>query len=341
MSKAKPLMFGAALGASAMFFAQQYHVIQSHDGLRVIPRAPQQSVGLAYADVRNWGPSQWTDRPELARALMANGSTDLISESVASSLADRVSEDTSTLDELRGFLKGSSKDGSSTEGGLLSVPSIDGSESDADRDGRNRVDEEENDLFKIPFPQDAKTKAPADPFREARAAEKTTPVQSDAGGRFSADELMDDRPAAKTNLPAKETESKPTAVRPTPVKSVADQAKEMEERLFGKPTSGTTAPKPAPKTTPKPAETDGLFEEVTTQLENRAQEALTRAQTAIKDKAVASAESSATASSNFVREKAVEMVPESAKTLLKSAGAAAESPKAATASLLDFDPFLE
>lgn len=341
MSKAKPLMFGAALGASAMFFAQQYHVIQSHDGLRVIPRAPQQSIGLAYADVRNWGPSQWTDRPELARALMANGATDLISDSVASSLADRVSEDTSTLDELRGFLNGSKKDGSSTEGGLLSLPSLNGSESDGNRDGRNKVEEEENDPFKIPFPQDAKAKAPADPFREARAAEKTVPVQSDAGARFSADDLMDDRPTPKTNLSVTESESKPSSIRSTTIKTAAEQAKEMEELLFGKPSTGTTAPKPAPKPTPKPAEADGLFEEVTTQLENRAQEALTRAQTAIKDKAVTSAESSAAASSNFVREKAAEMVPESAKNLLKSAGATAEAPKAASTSLLDFDPFLE
>lgn len=338
MSKAKPLMFGAALGASAMFFAQQYHVIQSHDGLRVIPRAPQQSVGLAYADVRNWGPSQWTDRPELARALMANGATDLISKSVASSMADLVSEDTSTLDELRGFLHGSSKDGSSAEGGLLSLPPFNrsGLESDSDKDAGNKSEEEDNDLFKIPFPQDARTKLPADPFREARAAEKTVPVQSDTGSRFSADELMDDRPAVRTNLPAKDTDNEPSARRP-PIKSAAEQAKEMEELLFGKPPAETTAPKPVAK----PEDTDGLFEEVTTQLETRAQEALTRAQTTIKDKAVASAESSAASSSTYVRDKAAEMVPEAAKNLLKSAGATVEAPKAASTTLLDFDPFLE
>ncbi|MFN9956620.1 MAG: hypothetical protein ACK55I_26265, partial [bacterium] len=92
-SKAKPYIVGAALGASTMFFALQYHVIHSNNGLQIVPRTPQQSPGLAYVDIRNWTPSQWTDRPELARALMAHGSSDLIAESVASSLAETVSED--------------------------------------------------------------------------------------------------------------------------------------------------------------------------------------------------------------------------------------------------------
>ena len=89
----------------------------------MVPRTPQHSVGLAYADFRNWSPSQWTDRPALARALMAHGSSDLISESVAGSLADSVTEENSTLDQLRSFLDKSTQDGvKGNAAGLLEIP---------------------------------------------------------------------------------------------------------------------------------------------------------------------------------------------------------------------------
>ncbi len=338
MSKAKPLMFGAALGASAMFFAQQYHVVHSHDGLQVIPRTPQQSIGLAYADIRNWGPSQWTDRPELARALMAHGSTDLISESVASTLADRVSEDTSTLDELRGFINGSKKsDRADTGDDLFDAPSS--GTRKATESAPN--DESDSDLFRIPFPQDAKAKLPADPFAKARVAEIIKPIPSNTGSRFSSEEVLDglrEAPFEEEILPPTRSSS---AVTSKP-KSVTEQANEAIELIWGKPTPNptkTTAPKPAPKAIPKPAETDFMFEEVTTQLENRAQEALTRARTAATEQAASSLDNSAKASSNYVRDRAAEMMPDAAKSLLN--GGLPDPSRLATTPKLDFDPFLE
>ena len=181
MSKAKPFLFGTALGASAMFFALQYHVVHSHDGFQVVPRTPQQSVGLAYADIRSWSPSQWTDRPELARALMAHGSSDLIAASVASTLADSVSDDSSTLDELRTFLN------SSEAAGVPQDDATDETDSEKSEGGTN------NDLFRIPFPQDARSGAPADPFRiaNANADEKVKESDSGAKSRFTADDVLE------------------------------------------------------------------------------------------------------------------------------------------------------
>ena len=337
MSKAKPLMFGAALGASAMFFAQQYHVVQSQKGLQVIPRTPQQSIGLAYADIRTWSPSQWTDRPELARALMAHGSADLISDSVASSLADRVSEETSTLDELRGFLNRSEKGAANGDGNLLSFPSLDGK---AQSDGLPESDINEgpdDDLFRIPFPQDAKVRPLADPFA-ARPPEKTQALAADTGSRFSANDLAADvQPADFLEETAKAPQPLPKASSGT-TRTAADHAREMEELIWGKPSSSPQGSK-APKPVVKPAEPDSMFEEVTTQLENRAQEMLNRAQVTLKDKAVSAAENSASSSSSYVRDRAAEMVPDSAKSLLNEVKPKLE--KAAAAPLLDFDPFLE
>jgi hypothetical protein len=351
MSKAKPLMFGAALGASAMFFAQQYHVVQSHDGLQVIPRTPQTSIGLAYADIRNWSPSQWTDRPELARALMAHGSSDLIAESVASTLADRVSEDTSTLDELRDFLNGTKKELSSE--GEIEFPDLTAPRATKPIDDAEKSD---NDLFRIPFPQDAKTKAPADPFREARSADKSESLASDAGSRFSSDDLLNDvrestfnevteRPSASSTVTPPKNSATPStsSTNAKTTKSIAEQAREMEELIFGKAppasSSGAKAAAPTPKPIPKPSETDSMFEEVTTQLENRAQEALSRAQDAVKNKTSSAVENSTNSSLNFVRDRAAEMVPEAAKSMLNGSGSVTE--KVSSSPLLDFDPFLE
>jgi len=337
MSKAKPWMFGAALGASAMFFAQQYHVVQSQNGLQIIPRTPQQSLGLAYADVRTWSPSQWTDRPELARALMAHGSADLISESVASSLADRISEETSTLDELRGFLNRNENGAGNSEDSLLSFPSFDGKAKSSSLPESDSSDGTDNDLFRIPFPQDAKIRPLADPFA-ARPPEKTQALAADTGSRFSANDLAADvQPADFREEPANLPQPIPKASSGT-ARSVADHAREMEERIWGKssaPTPGSTAPRPVTK----PVESDSMFEEVTTQLETRAQEMLNRAQVTLKEKALSTAESSVSSSSSYVRDRAAEMVPESAKSVLNGLTPVAE--KATVLPSLDFDPFLE
>ena len=347
MSKAKPLIFGAVLGASAMFFAQQYHVVQSHDGFQVIPRTPQQSLGLAYADIRTWTPSQWLAFPELGRAMMAHGSTDLISESVSSTLADRVTEDGATLEEMQGLLDGSIDGGKKqTDEDFLNFPALEESGASSDTSGRKK-DRSESDVL-IPLPKDAKAKILANPFgRSALSEEKTKPLKSDSGSRFAAEELTDDFQEAEFE----EVTSSATAPSRAVKKSAAEQANERAERnaraerLFkdaADPSSmsrSTIPSKSAPGSIPKPADTDSMFEEVTTPLENRVQEAFNRAAESVKGKAASAADESAKGSANYVREKAAELVPEAAKSLLNGKGNSSVAPAAAP--LLDFDPFLE
>ena len=301
---------------------------------------PQQSVGLAYADIRSWSPSQWTDRPELARALMAHGSSDLIAASVASTLADSVSDDSSTLDELRTFLN------SSEAAGVPQDDATDETDSEKSEGGTN------NDLFRIPFPQDARSGAPADPFRiaNANADEKVKESDSGAKSRFTADDVLEglrdsseaiEPRTIRQSSPATKADASSTRSSATPGQTVAQQSQEMEERIFGK--SPATTSQAAPQTILKPAakatESESMFEEVTTQLENRAQEALNRAQDSLSEKPGGATKSSAQPSVGYIRDKAAESVPESAKSLLN--GAASEVDKTATTPLIDFDPFLE
>lgn len=90
-----------------MFVALQYHVVQSHDGIQLVPRAPQAALGLVWADIRDWDAEKWSDRPALARALVAHGATDLISDSIANEIGDSRHPDSGTIGQLRSLLNGS------------------------------------------------------------------------------------------------------------------------------------------------------------------------------------------------------------------------------------------
>lgn len=357
MSKAKPFLFGTALGASAMFFSLQYHVVHSHDGFQVIPRTPQQSIGLAYTDIRGWTPSQWTDRPELARALMAHGSADLISESVAGTLADTVTEDSSTLDELRNFLNNSKKKVTDETEGLLRIPGT-GNRSNAPGFSDNSSP--------IPFPQDLTQKntsssGPADPFRDSEDEQKgsrTSPpgtLADSRSSRFTVDDVLSGlqeeesqdvfkpvtEPEAKRSNTTGGSTTKPKSS--SSQKSILDEAKEMEDRIFGgsdssrssgstssrstTPKSSTSTSKPSTTSTKPAPLNDYGFDEVATELENRAQDVLSRAEESAKSKA---SDLTDTAGS-YVRERASKL-PEAAKNAVQGSGQKIPA---------DFDPFLE
>jgi len=341
MSNAKPYLFGAVLGASAMYVALQYHVVHSHDGFQMVPRTPQHSVGLAYADVRNWSPSQWTDRPELARALMAHGSSDLISESVAHSLADIVTEENSSLDQLRSFLDKSAEDGAKGDAaGLLEIPASTRKPAEADSVA-------DDVLTGIPFPQDARNTVIADPFRVARspdaAAAVPDPSRSAPTSRFSAADVIDglredvNKPVDSFKGSAPPSSASATGTntaapaKPTP----AQQGQATAARIFGSNNSTPQASNPSGS-----SDGDSMFEEVSTQLENRAQAALNRAKDAAADKAGSAANDPAKSSESYVRKGIDDASPAAVKSVIKDS-ASENSTKPAGTLLDQFDPFLE
>ncbi len=343
MSNAKPYLLGGFLGASAMYVVLQYHVVHSHDGFQMVPRTPQHSVGLAYADVRNWSPSQWTDRPELARALMAHGSSDLISKSVASSLADSVTEENSTLDQLRSFLEKSTQGGiKGTTEGLLEIPSSTHKPSTPDSSA-------EDDLTRIPFPLDAKNKVPADPFRVAQGSEAPVaavvqdPPRLAGTSRFTAADVIDglhdnadDRMDSFSASAPRSTSGTNTSGRAAAGnRTTAQHAQAMEERIFGN--SGSTAENSFPVTS---AADDSMFEEVSTELENRAQASLNRAKKTSTDKAVGVIDEAKRPSESYKRKQIEDAAPDAVKSVIKN-GTVESSTKSAGSLLEQFDPFLE
>lgn len=351
MSNAKPYLFGAVLGASAMYVALQYHVVHSHDGFQMVPRTPQHSIGLAYADVRHYSASQWVDRPELARALMAHGASDLISESVANSLADSVAEENSTLDQLRSFLDTSAaaRDASSAPG-FLEIPATDSKL-------KRTPKVNDNDLTRIPFPQDAKSTVAADPFRMAqntgttesiatiprpvetsRPAESARPAET---SRFSTADVIQglrdngglgiDSFRASPSQPSTTNVAGQSGVA-APSSSTLHDAQVMENRIFGSATSAATVKKPATSS----SATESMFEEVTTQLENRAEAALRRAQDAATANAGSGVTGAVKESESYLRQRL-----ETPVAPARPSGSAESAAKSAGSMLNQFDPFLE
>jgi len=90
MGKLKSLLAGLFLGAGGMYVGLQYHLLHAEEGYLIVPRAPQQRMQDAFADIRGWDAATWTARPRVALAVAEHGRSDLITEDVSSGLIDRL-----------------------------------------------------------------------------------------------------------------------------------------------------------------------------------------------------------------------------------------------------------
>lgn len=250
MGKAKSFLFGSLLGAATMFGAMQFHVVRSHDGFQFVPRTPQHSLGLAYADIRNWNASQWTDRPELARALMAHGSSGLIAESVADSLADSVSSESATMDQLRSFLNKATEGlDSAEETQTFKIPGIE----PLKFDGVPGSKENGTAPLNVPLPSEAKRPSASDAFRVADSEPAAVPAPATGSkSRFSAEDILggEESPFSevqptRTNSPGTGNSgsqgSKPSGKVPSSVK----ESKPFIDEVFGPSASNSPSSNPA------------------------------------------------------------------------------------------------
>ena len=355
MSRTRSFLIGATLGASTMFFSLQFHILRTDSGFKVLPRTPQQSLGLTYSDIRGWPADRWQDRPELARAILANGSGELIADSVAGSLRDALTENTATLDELRGFLD-RTRPRNSTRNAENTVVRT-----------QKPVVENTPDPNDRPIPFTAVTprplpggKTPADPFRKANPPEKSsrfsdTDVQRGLTG--SATPTLPQTAPAKPARPENAPESPAAAL-------IRQQAEEIEKRIFG----DSQADTPATPRSGLPPQTSTLpvFEEVTASLEEQAHSLLEEArQLRVADATSAApahttdqpasatasalqkvAEQAAAALTQFVRspqDSTAETTPftTAEPTPIHAPASQPLTPPAATLPPAGFDPFLE
>ena len=348
MGKFRQFLFGTLTGACLVFVALQYHVVQTHQGFRVVPRTPQHSIGLAFIDIRGWDAADWADRPEVARAFVANGSADLVAGSVTEGLMESVSSG-SPIDQLRGKLN-------------LPPSSAGGSDSMFDAPGFLPIGKESSgipqsdfdDLLSTPFPLDPKLKDPLD------AAFKNNPLPSTPRASTTVSKRPDldvndvftsgvagltdaFQPAASTPQVAVETAKSATSAGTG--MSAQQEAELLERMLFGDSTPATTS-----STSSSPSSGAGMFEDVTNTLESRAAEAMQRVTSGIRDEANQAVKQSSTSLDRYVRDQVKSSLPESVSGMFNedlvpvpTANSSGTSviPEALKALQNGFDPFLE
>jgi hypothetical protein len=363
MGKFKPFLFGALFGAGTVFIGLQYHIVQSHEGVRVVPRTPQHAIGLAYVDIRNWGAEQWVDRPELARALVAHGSTDLVASSVTEGLVESISSDSAILDELRGFVNESAETGNA-----------DSLFNDSDFEPINGPsDSNSQDLMTIPF-EDARRKRATDAASTVNTADRPSLASRDIPSSSqepawkqkyrSTDDAVSTRSSVtgRRDIPSvddvfqtgRNTYSGPSTFGSdgSEVESENDAAgfsaqretKLLENMLFGDEDTSSRTSRPE-----RVSESGSGFEDITNTLEQRAEQALQRARAGFQQQSNQSSRRSADSANRYVRDSAKDSYSAPASSMFSVDSPKREYSSGTRTQLSDplkairdgFDPFVE
>jgi hypothetical protein len=68
---------GVAAGALLLYAVLHFHVVNARDGLHLVPKTEATLAGT-YVDIREFGPRQWLEHPDVMLALQQADRTDLI-----------------------------------------------------------------------------------------------------------------------------------------------------------------------------------------------------------------------------------------------------------------------
>jgi hypothetical protein len=87
--------WGMVVGASLLYGAMTYHVVNTYDGLQIVPKVTPGIPGT-YTDIRGFGIDDWARHRALAMALIKAGKGELMGDAAVSPLRET----------LEGWLKG-------------------------------------------------------------------------------------------------------------------------------------------------------------------------------------------------------------------------------------------
>ena len=68
---------GLTSGFLLMGLSYEYHFVRSDDGFLIVPKT-QSSLRNIYVDIRDWSLEDWGDHADVARALIQDGRSELI-----------------------------------------------------------------------------------------------------------------------------------------------------------------------------------------------------------------------------------------------------------------------
>ena len=86
----RPFLCGLLAGACGGLFATNFHVVNTAQGIVVVPRTQQPPLRSAYVDIRNWSEAMWTNHPEVTAALVKDGRSSLIGDNIKDNLLEKV-----------------------------------------------------------------------------------------------------------------------------------------------------------------------------------------------------------------------------------------------------------
>ncbi|MDA7503511.1 hypothetical protein N8553_00835 [bacterium] len=86
MAGLKTFFAGLCLGSVTSLVAMQIHVVNTNDGLTVLPRSHRPPISTTYVDVREWSISMWRQHPEVAEAALKSGRLDLLGDGALNSI---------------------------------------------------------------------------------------------------------------------------------------------------------------------------------------------------------------------------------------------------------------
>ena len=72
---------GLIAGVLLMGFSYDYHFVRSDEGFLIIPKT-QSALKNVYVDIRGWSLGDWGDHSDVARALIQDGRSELITTGV-------------------------------------------------------------------------------------------------------------------------------------------------------------------------------------------------------------------------------------------------------------------
>lgn len=80
---------GIGTGFLLMGLSYEYHFVMSDQGFLIVPKT-QSALKNIYVDIREWSLKDWGNHPDVARALIQDGRSDLITTGAAQNALEQL-----------------------------------------------------------------------------------------------------------------------------------------------------------------------------------------------------------------------------------------------------------
>jgi hypothetical protein len=85
MRRLSTFIFGMVVGGLLIYVVLNYHVVRATDGFYMVPKVNAE-LAAAYVDIRQFGPRDWAQHPDLAMAIFRADREELLESAAGGSL---------------------------------------------------------------------------------------------------------------------------------------------------------------------------------------------------------------------------------------------------------------